>query len=142
MHLGQHDLYSATESKLLRMEVEKIVQHPGYNSKSTNFDFSLLKMSSSVNFADNPHVRPVCLPRDMSQSYAGYLATVSGWGTTSSGGDMASKLREVEVKVMTNTECQSMGYKPDWITAQMMCAGVVGGGKDSCQGDSGELMVK
>jgi secreted trypsin-like serine protease len=140
VHLGQHDLYSATESKLLRMSVEKIVEHPNYHSESTNFDFSLLKMSSRVDFLENPHVRPICLPADTSQSYAGYLATTSGWGTTSSGGNTASKLREVEVKVISNQECQDMGYKPEWITSQMMCAGVGGGGKDSCQGDSGEEM--
>lgn len=141
VHLGQHDLYSATESKLLVMAVDKIVQHPSYNSQTTNFDFSLLKLSASIDFINNPHVRPVCLPKDLSHSYEGYLATVSGWGTTSSGGDMASKLREVDVNVMSNTDCKGMGYKPEWITSQMMCAGVVGGGKDSCQGDSGGPLV-
>ena len=138
VHLGQHDLYSATESKLLRMGVNKIVEHPSYNSQSTNYDFALLKMSSKVDFLENPHVRPICLPRDLSESYDGHVAVVSGWGTTSSGGNMASKLREVEVQVMSNQVCQGMGYQPSWITSQMLCAGVVGGGKDSCQGDSGE----
>ena len=138
VHLGQHDLFSATESKLLRMGVQKIVEHPDYNTRTTNNDFSLLKMSSKVDFADNPHVRPVCLPRSLTQSYSGYSAIVSGWGTTSSGGNMASKLQEVEVEVLSNQQCKNTGYNPAWITPEMMCAGVSGGGKDSCQGDSGD----
>lgn len=141
VHLGQHDLFSATESKLLRMGVERIVEHPHYNTQTINNDFSLLKMSSKVDFADNPHVRPVCLPRSLTQSYEGYSATVSGWGTTSSGGNMASKLQEVEVKVLSNAQCKKTGYDSSWITPEMLCAGVSGGGKDSCQGDSGGPLV-
>ena len=141
VHLGQHDLYSATESKLLRMGVEKVLEHPNYNSNSVNYDFALLKLSSRVDFLDNQHVRPICLPTDSSNSYSGFEAIVSGWGTTSSGGSMSSKLLEVTVKVMSNQECKNTGYQADWITEQMLCAGVSGGGKDSCQGDSGKKLV-
>ena len=51
---------------------------------------------------------------------------------------MASKLQEVEVEVLSNQQCKNTGYNPAWITPEMMCAGVSGGGKDSCQGDSGD----
>ena len=33
------------------------------------------------------------------------------------------------------------GYGQGQITDQMMCANVEGGGKDSCQGDSGKKMI-
>ena len=40
---------------------------------------------------------------------------------------------------MTNSECKNnYAYPSSWITDQMMCAIVDGGGKDACQGDSGE----
>ena len=37
------------------------------------------------------------------------VATVSGWGTLSSGGSQPSSLQEVEVTVTTNAQC-SLAY--------------------------------
>ena len=45
-------------------------------------------------------------------------------------------LMEVDVKVISNSACQNK-YRYFDITSQMLCAHVDGGGKDSCQGDSG-----
>lgn len=36
---------------------------------------------------------------------------------------------------------QSLSYPASWITEQMMCANVAGGGRDACQGDSGGPLV-
>jgi len=62
---------------------------------------------------------------------------VSGWGTLSSGGQLTTKLRKVNVNVMSIPACRSLGYNPSWITGQMLCANVPRGGKDACHGDSG-----
>merc|ERR1712106_643899 len=78
---------------------------------------------------------------DDNNDYNDYWATVTGWGTLASGGSTSSKLREVNVKVMNNTECKGSSYPASWITSQMMCANVDGGGKDACQGDSGGPLV-
>ena len=81
-------------------------------------------------------------PSDASLNYALETATTTGWGTTSSGGSLSSKLREVDVKVLTNSQCGSdYSYPPSWITGRMLCANVAGGGKDACQGDSGGPLV-
>ena len=72
------------------------------------------------------------------QTYDNFIATVTGWGTISSGGPVSNKLLEVDVNVISNTECKNdYYYDPDEITEQMLCANVDGGGKDACQGDSG-----
>ena len=136
--LGEHDYDTQGESRMVRRNIQQIVDHPNYDHYTTNYDFSLLKMSGRAPFASAPHIRPVCLPEDDSADYNDFTATVTGWGTLSSGGSTSSKLREVEVVVMTNTECQDSSYPPNWITMQMLCANVEGGGKDACQGDSGE----
>ena len=40
--------------------------------------------------------RPICLP-DGSSDYVGQAATVSGWGTTSLGGEVSNVLMETQV---------------------------------------------
>ena len=122
--LGEHDYSTQDETN--------------YDHYTTNYDFSLLKMSGKAPFASFNHIRPICLPADDTSDYNDYIATVTGWGTLSSGGSTSNKLREVQVKVMTNTQCKASSYPASWITPQMICANVEGGGKDACQGDSGK----
>ena len=43
-------------------------------------DFALVELSASVNFSQNPHIRPVCLPGRETVDYDNQIATVSGWG--------------------------------------------------------------
>merc|ERR1712142_109104 len=140
--LGEHNYNDNSETETLRMNIASIIDHPDYNHQTTNYDFSLLKMTQAVDFAAYPHIRPACLPADDSNDYNNFVATVTGWGTTSSGGSTSSKLREVDVEVLTNDECKNdYGYSRSDVTSQMLCANVNGGGKDACQGDSGGPLV-
>jgi len=138
--LGEHDT-GISDDNVVRKNVVQVIDHPSYSSSTLDYDFSLLKLDSAIDFAGNEHIRPVCLPADDSNTYAGEQATVTGWGTTSSGGTVSQQLREVTVQVLSNTECTSKGYSDSDITARMICAGVDAGGKDSCQGDSGGPLV-
>jgi len=138
--LGEHDTKSSSETKVVRKNVKRIIDHPSYNSNSLDYDFALLELDSAVDFASNSHIRPACLPTG-SDSYAGLKAIVTGWGTTSSGGNLSSKLREVTVDVLTNKQCKASSYGNSDITSRMLCAAVNGGGKDACQGDSGGPLV-
>jgi len=107
--LGEHDYQTDSESTTIRMDISKIINHPKYNADITNYDFSLLKLSSKIDLASNSHIRPICLPMEGStKDYDDYISTVSGWGTTSSGGDLSNTLQEVSVKVMTNSECSTI----------------------------------
>ena len=88
------------------MDVSRIYLHPQYNKKGEmENDFAMLKLKKNVDYALHPLIRPVCLPTDKSETYAGVTATVSGWGTTESGGSTSSYLQEVSVVVMTNEQC-------------------------------------
>jgi len=140
--LGEHDYESTKETTMVRMAISQIKDHPDYDHSTTDIDFSLLKMKKTVDFSKYPHIRPICLPVDASKNYADFTATVSGWGTLSSGGSTTNKLREVDVKVLSNSDCKNnYDYPSSWITSQMLCANVNGGGKDACQGDSGGPLV-
>ena len=132
--LGEHDYSTAGETDMQRMNVMKIENHPDYNSATTNNDFAVLKLKNAVDFCAHPHIRPICLPTDTSEKFAGVEAIVTGWGTTSSGGSLSSSMLEVTVNVLSNNQCKNdYSYSSSMITSEMLCANVEGGGKDSCQ---------
>ena len=136
--LGEHNYYDDFEARSLRVKVTEIVIHHNYDSSTVDYDFSLLRLAEPVDFNSFPNIRPVCLPENSEETYAENFATVSGWGTTSSGGSLSNYLQEVMVNVLSNEECNGPEYVYEGaITDRMMCANVEGGGKDSCQGDSG-----
>ena len=130
--LGEHNI---ADSDFNRVDVAEIINHPDYNSQTIDNDYAILRLKNPVNFTNE--VSPACLPADLSATYAGVLATVTGWGTLSSGGNRPTAMQEVDVTVTTDAECNN-AYGGE-ITKNMICAGDQG--KDSCNGDSGGPLV-
>lgn len=54
-----------------------------------------------------------------------------GWGRTSEGGMLPGVLQEVQVPILSLSQCRTMKYKASRITQNMLCAGK--GYEDSCQ---------
>merc|ERR1712243_351583 len=131
--LGEHNI---TDSDFNRVDVAQIIKHPNYDHYKYNYDndYAILRLANPVAFTNE--VSPACLPADLSATYAGVLATVTGWGVLSRGGRRPDVLQEVDVTV-TNTECNNAYDRR--ITANMICA--ADPGKDSCQNDSGGPMI-
>ena len=103
--LGEHETgHNTDETELHRSAVAEIVQFPNYNDQTVDGDYSMLRLATPVDFfkQSSSHIRPVCLPEDDSQTYAGEDTLVTGWGTTSSGGSTSTVLREVTVGVISN----------------------------------------
>ena len=100
--LGEHD---TTDSVADIRSISAINDHPSYDSGSLEYDYSILTLSDPVTFSRT--MAPVCLPADVSSLYTGEVATVTGWGTTSSGGALAPRLREVDVTVTSNAQCSN-----------------------------------
>nr|CAH7720530.1 unnamed protein product [Callosobruchus chinensis] len=65
----------------------------------------------------------------------GLNATVVGWGRLAEGGQLPSVVHEVDVPILSLSQCRAMRYRASRITQYMLCAG--SGSRDSCQGDSG-----
>ena len=103
--MGEHD---TSDSEVDRRDVSKIRTHPQYNQEDAYYDFAILFLSSLLTFSSS--ITPVCLPASTQSLYTGQVATVTGWGLTSSGGSPASTLQEAEVIVVSNEEC--MDYYP------------------------------
>ena len=129
--LGEH---SIADSENTKADVEEVIMHPQYSTRTLNNDFAILRLSSPVNFTTE--VAPACLPADVTATYVNAVATVTGWGTLESGGWQPTELHEVDVTVTTNKLCRKL---VGGITKNMLCAAE--DGKDSCQGDSGGPLV-
>ena len=131
--VGRHDLNTSSGQSLA---VAQIIVHPNYNDNTSDNDIALLKLSSPTTL--NPTLMQLPDEALMNEAAApGDMVLTAGWGTTSEGGSLASRLREVSVPVVSNTTCNAPSSYNGSITANMICAGFAAGGKDSCQGDSG-----
>jgi len=129
--LGEHDRTQASEagSKSKLFKVLQVINHPGYKDSGFENDISLLRIEN----VDLRVYTPACLPT-LNQDFTGQTAWAYGWGTTSYGGSLSDVLLEIELKVVTKTECKAaMGESS--IIDGMVCAGATS--KDTCQGDSG-----
>merc|ERR1719278_1074562 len=128
--LGEHNI---ADSDFNRVDVAEIINHPDYNSWKIDNDYAIIRLAKPVSF--NKEVSPACLPAYVEAPYTDYKATVTGWGTLSSGGNQPTVLHEVEVTVESNLRCDGFYGSIGRITKNMICA--ADSGKDSCQGDSG-----
>lgn len=137
--IGDHDQYSTVDdipdvTKIV--DVEEIIVHMNYDFFDVKYDIALLKLSEPLSF-ENKAVRPVCLPCNANNMYTGMTATAAGWGNTVEyATSQPALLMEVNVTIM-EPDCRGIVINDNVITEDMICAGVDGGGKDACGGDSG-----
>ena len=136
VRLGDTSLDTEYEANAYTMSVKTIKQHPQYDSFTLANDISILELDSTISLYMDPNIKPACLPSAGAQ-FPGD-AIVSGWGTVGSGSYLNSWLHEVNVTVFADGNCGSMNSH---MTPDMMCAGLMEGGKDACQGDSGGPLV-
>ncbi|XP_043279987.1 trypsin-like isoform X2 [Venturia canescens] len=137
VRIGEHDKSSAIESITQDFEVEKVIRHANYDSFDFDNDIALLKLRGIIRMEGL--MRPVCLA-EKGLTYSGKNGIVTGWGRIQIHGPMSNKLLENSVPILSNKECRLTGHKSKQITDNMMCAGYLTGGPDSCPGDSGGPM--
>ncbi|XP_051987444.1 polyserase-2-like [Xyrauchen texanus] len=139
VYLGRQSQEQPNSNEVSR-NISQVIPHPQYDELSYNNDMALLHLSSPVNFT--AYIKPVCLAADGSIFNNGSDMWVTGWGHIHSSVPLPSpqNLQEVNVPIVGNRKCNCL-YGNAKITDNMMCAGLLGGGKDSCQGDSGGPMV-
>ena len=136
VQVGDTSLDTSFEAMSFTIAVTAIKQHPDYDPSTTANDISVLELATPVSLTDYPNIKPACLPAEGAQ-FPGD-AIVSGWGTVGSGSYLNSWLHEVNVTVFADGNCGSMNSH---MTPDMLCAGLMEGGKDACQGDSGGPLV-
>merc|ERR1711910_49536 len=134
VEVGSHELYSEDPDQEA-FAVREVKLHENYNSNNIYNDICLLFLDGEADFS-SPNIGPIALPTNGEEYAEGTECIVSGWGTTSAGGSLASTLQKVTVPVVSDDHCRD-SYGQSDITDSMICAGLDQGGKDSCQGDSG-----
>ncbi|RJQ68864.1 serine protease [Pseudonocardiaceae bacterium YIM PH 21723] len=117
-------------------KVSKIWVDPLY--KGNGNDYAVLTLTSPFT---GVQTLPLATSSDAGLYKAGTVATVLGWGTTSSGGSSSQKLLKVDVPVTTTAACTKAYPSTASTGGTEFCAGYDTAGKDSCQGDSGGPLV-
>ncbi|KAF4533005.1 hypothetical protein B566_EDAN000694 [Ephemera danica] len=112
--------------------INQVIRHEDYGGLLIVNDIAVWSVNEP--FVFSPAVAAGVLPAQDQDTAAGTVVWVSGWGTTSSGGQISDILLKVDVPVTTDAYCEAAysNFRPGEI-----CAGLDEGGKDSCQGDSG-----
>ena len=103
--VGEHDV--ADNIAADRFDVFSIGNHPDFLYSTLAYDISILTLATRITFSST--ASPVCLPAVPNNyfypDYTGTVATVTGWGDTSTGGGASSYLQEAEVTVISNGDC-------------------------------------
>ncbi|XP_050721592.1 proclotting enzyme-like [Eriocheir sinensis] len=141
--LGKHGVSVLDEARAQWFMTTNFIVHPEYDANNIQNDAALVILSNPITFT--PYVRPACLPHD-DPNLDGVTVTATGWGTLKYGGDLATVLQKVELRVWSNRECQTAWRgafnDPSFtLLASQLCAS--NPGKDTCSGDSGgPLQIK
>lgn len=120
------------------VNISRIVEHPNYDSFTSENDIALLELSASLILTPARRTAAIGLftPADSAAGLdaPGTLATISGWGTTSENGSLPAVLKFAQVPIVSDQDARD-AYGD--IADSMIGAGFDQGGVDTCQGDSG-----
>lgn len=114
------------------------INHPNYNPSNLNNDISLVSVPSPLTFT--PAIQSIRLPTaaQVTSTFTGAQATVSGWGEIFPGSGLQTMLRWVHMRVIPNAQCAAI-YSSYIVVDHVLCA--LGytqpGNQGHCTGDSG-----
>jgi len=155
IRLGDHNILIGIEAREYHGSIGKIIKHPQYSKVVGDFDFSLVRLKEKIDWADQPNIRPVCLPRNKDETFTGRRATVSGWGVLGyiNGNSIeTASLQEIgDEEIMDNEVCNEIFskvgisinisvYGEHWVTESKVCTSFREK-KGPCKGDSGGPLI-
>ncbi|KAI4879173.1 hypothetical protein NFI96_025797, partial [Prochilodus magdalenae] len=153
----------------LVIPVQRVIQHPNFNSSNMDFDVALVELS--IPAPSSYTIQTVCLPSPIHSFLQDSECYIMGWGAVREDagpdvveafpgtvqrripcrlgfypllvdpydGKLTTLLQKAQVSIIDQSDClQSYSRR---LTANMMCAGSMEGGKDTCLGDSGGPLV-
>ncbi|XP_051983917.1 vitamin K-dependent protein C-like isoform X2 [Xyrauchen texanus] len=141
VRLGDYDRFKIEGTELV-FTVKQAIVHPQYNHLTVDNDIALLQLSRPATFST--YILPACLPsRDLAERVLhrnGTMTVVTGWGKKNeTAKHFISTLNFIDIPIMDSKVCSN--YMINNLTQNMLCGGVLGQIKDSCEGDSGGPMM-
>lgn len=152
VRVGELDLTSTTElAEPQDSEIESSVIHPNHTQPRHYNDIAIIRLKTPVRYSK--YVRPICLPPNDGNLYVNERVTLTGWGNVEYGGESSPILQQVQISVISNSQCNARYGDPSTVRSNartlprgiidsQLCAGDENGGRDACQGDSGGPIVK
>ena len=131
---AEHDLTEESGDEQV-VAVSEIIVNPDFDGHDYVNDIAILRLASPLDI-DEYLVNSICIP-SQGEDFTDMTAMITGWGNTAEGGEGSNVLMEAQVNTLTDSVCRNLGYNPDFIYDQHICAGYQEGGVDSCRGDSG-----
>jgi hypothetical protein len=114
--------------------VERIIMSHNYNDSTIDSDIAILELTRSPS-SDGFSPISVATSGFGAGEGAGTPVTVLGFGATSETGSQSSTLQELQIPIVADSVASSI-YGSN-LTNNMITAGVLAAGSDSCFGDSG-----
>uniref|UniRef100_A0A182QZA9 Peptidase S1 domain-containing protein n=1 Tax=Anopheles farauti TaxID=69004 RepID=A0A182QZA9_9DIPT len=137
VRLGDTDLGSPEDDEFAQqIPIARLIVHPQYRGSRKYFDLALIELGQSANFTSA--VCPACMWQEK-ELPAGPMDAV-GFGATGFGEALSPTLQRVVLNHIGRDECKqriavNRREMPEGFRADQFCA--VGGGMDTCEGDSG-----
>ncbi|KAG7513804.1 hypothetical protein JOB18_017059 [Solea senegalensis] len=117
----------------LVIPIQRVIIHPAFNSTNMDYDVALLELTAAAPVSYT--IQSVCLPSPVHHFLNNAECYITGWGSMREGGSLTNLLQKAAVNIIDQAGCQqSYG---NVLTPNMMCAGYMEGGRDTCLGDSG-----
>ncbi|XP_070620003.1 snake venom serine protease-like [Erythrolamprus reginae] len=137
MKFGVHNLNVPNEDEQIRVPRKKLCCLSTRNCTQFNQDIMLIRLNSPVN--NSIHIAPISLPT--SPPSVDSVCRVMGWGTISSPEVIYPEVPHcVDIDILHNQVCEA-AYPGLAGNSNVLCAGEIEGGKDSCKGDSGGPLI-
>ncbi|MBN3318591.1 CELA1 elastase, partial [Atractosteus spatula] len=132
--LGEHNI-NGIEGKEQLIPVEKAVVHPSWsNNAAIGYDIAMVKLIQGAVL--NSYVALATLPSSGYILPSNSLCYITGWGLTSTNGQLAANLQQASLPSVDYTTCSSSSWWGSTVKTSMICAG--GDGiRSGCNGDSG-----
>ncbi|GFY73463.1 serine proteinase stubble [Trichonephila inaurata madagascariensis] len=120
---------SQKEKKFDSYKVDKIKVHEQFDPETFLNDIAVIHVSKPLLLS--AQVNGICLPQ-VEQNVTGF-ATTTGWGATTEDGEMSTVLQSVDLPLIPSEKCLNIFGPENFSSSEMLCAGELEGGHDSCQ---------